>query len=608
MKGFDHRSYVRVVILCFSVTTVKRTTVTSAKTNEVTSFSHERIEQKEDSIYWSELPTIGKDEGGASTISVSTKSATLSSSTTSSWSKLRNSLFANNDVDIGYEAQLKQQRLCDIGDGYIYREDEVLGTFETRCGSIELFPCYCAPDLDPPISCPYCGFHSEMSNGNGERLQQSKSENFFCLQDGEISDPFVAGEKDKAVQRCSCNLEGDIPISTCHSASSSDKDLSRPPDAIEGTENETITYETLEENETTDTEATTNNNEGSEEDICTLELDSGEIKTFQRGESYGDFLPNDCQQPHRFPCRCNPDLYNQIECPYCSFRTDNGDLVCAEHEQTVSFFVPGSESRDVETCTCWVPEDPSQKPFKACTVSTYSMDPPEKDADHYYAMSNESGNENTNNNNSKPATKGCDITDSTTEESIQVPIGESFADYLEVEGTCGNGVDWPAYCTADTTGATDTAIVHLPQKHDLDQSTRNAGYINDRKDIAYPYCIFSDTLSGTPICAKDTGDVVYTNSDGEQIRCSCRYSNSNGGQTETACSPYLPPPDDSIPMKLSRSSGAAAPQSKTYSPVVMPNQAPVASDESGAGGSIVNGILRRTLMFVVLGHVFTMVL
>ena len=601
MKGFDCRSYVQVVILFFSGTTVKGTIASSLQTNEVTPFSHERIEHKEDNIYWSELPMIGKDEVDASTISVSTKSSALSSSATSSWSKLRNSLFAKNDVDIGYEAQLKRQRLCDIGDGYIYREDEVLGTFETRCGSIEQFPCYCAPDLDPPISCPYCGFHSEISNGKEERLQQSKSVNLFCLQDGEKSDPFVASEKDKTVQQCYCNLEGDIPVSTCHSASSSDKDLSRSPDAIEGTENKTIPYETLEENETTDIEATTNSNESSKQDICTLELDSGEIKTFQRGESYGDFLPNECQQPSRFPCRCNPDLYDQIECPYCSFRTDNGDLVCAEHDQTVSFFVPGSESRDVETCTCWVPEDPSQKPFKACTVTSYSLDSLEKDADHYYAMSKESGNENADNNNSKPSTKGCDITDSASGESSIVPIGESFADYLEVEGTCGNGVDWPAYCTGDATAATDTAIVHLSGKHDLDQSARNAGYINDRKDIAYPYCIFRDTLSGTPVCAKDTGDVVYTNSDEEKIRCSCRYSNSNGGQTETACSPYLPPPDDSIPMKRNRSSGAAVPRSITY-----PTDSPV--EESDAGVSIVNGILRRTLMFVVLGHAFTMVL
>ncbi len=610
MKGLNRHRYTQVVFLFFSATTVKRTI---ASTKEATSFSHEHIGRKEDSIYWSQLPVIKKEESVASTISVTKASASLSSSSsTSSWSELRYSLFANNDV--GYEAQLKKQRLCDIGDGYIYHEDEIVGTFETKCGSVEEFPCYCAPDLDPPISCPYCGFHSEISNGNEDRLQQSKSEDFFCLQDAEISDPFVGSDKNMGFQQCSCSVEGDVPISSCHSANNSVKFLSneeettaseKPDDSPKHDPEvvETLSDSSEEITKEEESEAT------SEEEVCTLELVSGEIKIFQRGESYGIFLPSECQRPERFPCKCNPDLPDQIECPYCSFKNEVGNLVCAENEQTISFRVPGSPSRDVETCKCWVPEDPSRKPFQACTVTSYDMKVKEKDADHYYyAMSNESDESS---NNSKPTEKGCDITDPVTGEIILVPIGDSFAKYLDVEGTCGNGIDWPAYCTADTTGTTDTAMVHLPPKEESGRSDSDAAYINDRKDIAYPYCVISDTFSGKPVCAKDDGNVVYTNSDGDKIQCSCQYSSSSGGQT--VCSPYLPLPEDVRPtaLKRSTSSGAEIPRSAplypTHSAVVSPTQA-LSIDASDAGVFIANGILRRTTIFVFLGHAISMIL
>ena len=560
MESFRSR-YVRTVVLLFSVG-AKATTASAAPIHGVT-FRNEHLVHNKDSIYY-------PDRLPSSTI----KHAGSSSSSTSVWTKLGYNLFANDDE---YDSRLRQQLLCDIGDGYVYRKGEVLLTFETRCGSREHFPCYCDPALDPPIVCPYCGFHAPSNGiGNARRKQHSRSDTFFCLKDGETSDPFVGREG--IHQRCSCRhiSDGrtDEAVSSCRPATpatrpplvgstdtanqggepsaapvnhgtstnhesndnhpvvsgdtggedetSSDdvqsvqviedtpvfenrdsgdevedsnaNETARPtarpttarptqpktehndpvvgedteesskdssldagetfvetqsegttgaPDVVEvenvteagdppsKSSKQTIVIDDISDavprefdtttstNETPDaveskdetatppgessktktiiddvTDATPTVYEGTTSvvtnadenaDVCELTIDDkGTIKTFQRGQSYGDYVPNRCNDIEKYPCRCNPDLYNQIECPYCSFVTGNGGILCAEDGESVTFLSPDPTERKIETCKCFVP-NPGHTPIEACSVEEYKAidDPEEKSSDTY---------------------------------------------------------------------------------------------------------------------------------------------------------------------------------------------------------------------------------
>ena len=111
------------------------------------------------------------------------------------------------------------QLVCDIGDGITYNEGDAITSFETRCGSKTDFPCFCSPGLDPPISCPYCGFHSpETENNNMESRAKSNASNFFCLKVGEYSDPFVDTDTG-ATQVCACRIANNKAVSSCQPTS-----------------------------------------------------------------------------------------------------------------------------------------------------------------------------------------------------------------------------------------------------------------------------------------------------------------------------------------------------------------------------------------------------
>jgi hypothetical protein len=367
-----------------------------------------------------------------------------------------------------------------------------------------------------------------------------------------------------------------------------------------------------------------------DDDICTLILEgTGETKTFRRGESYGNYLPARCSQPSKFPCFCNPDLITQVECPYCSYMTDNGDLLCANNKETISFT---AKTGDVETCTCFV--HPGKKPLEVCSVSYHSEDPLEKNSDTYNDEYRgigkaSSGNDIDVHGNGEihiasDVVKGCDVTDPSTRDHTVVPFGESFSDYIEVEGLCGDGVEWPAYCRGGM-ATPDTTVVHFPQEqrpYSDNFQSRSTLYIGDRDDVAYPYCIFGDTLSGEPVCAKDTAQVVYTAEDGKRVRCSCRYT-SEGAQS--TCSPYLSLSDDNDTQAPPHSNTNPQVATPTYGPIISPTNAPVGTYRpsmrastpynyaSGSASrtdkvcSIVVGILKTTMLSI-MGHTFAAIL
>jgi FtsZ-interacting cell division protein YlmF len=363
-----------------------------------------------------------------------------------------------------------------------------------------------------------------------------------------------------------------------------------------------------------------NDNNDDDDECCTLEIITGETITFQRGESYGTYLPNRCNQPDAFPCYCNPDLYNQLECPYCGFSiTGDGTddtLLCARHQETVSFFVPDNKMGDVETCSCYIPTDLTANPIKYCAVTTNSL-----------LLDDNNTNNNNDKNISPPSdddvgggggssgggSSECVVTDTKTGHIIIVPDGESFEEYdVIIEGgglVCGNSNEWPTYCNAvdldadadsnaeadsvslyaqvvDTTtpSTTSSTVVAVavpdnsssssssssnqqqqrlqrprqqqqpqPQREEQreqnssDGSTSSTSIVmnnnnsnnNSNNNIEYPYCIYTDTFSGTPTCAKSNRYVVYRNEDGQHIQCSCLYLSEELGGPQSTCSPYF---------------------------------------------------------------------
>jgi hypothetical protein len=341
------------------------------------------------------------------------------------------------------------------GESRVFARGESLGEFlPNRCG--DDFPCYCNPDAPNSIECPYCRFPAQ----DGELL---------CAGDGEdVSFVDLNGQE----QFCSCEVPSDPsiePTSKCDSGESSKGDE----------------Y----------------NGGGESTGVCILELESGQTVTLSSGESYGDYIETRCGSSQEFPCFCNPNLKNQMECPYCGFVQVGGDLLCAKHQETISF----NDGESDQTCTCQIPDDPNQEPIQTCvegTIPPPTFAPP--------------GNEENESDNDKEAT-GCTIND-LDGNVVTIPHGDSFGDL--VEGVCGDSNEWPAFCNTEL----EASLVSRSGSQSVDT-------------IEYPYCVYSDTLSGEPACARDNEQVVYVDVSGEEVRCSCSYAPSDFGGEQSTCEP-----------------------------------------------------------------------
>jgi hypothetical protein len=456
-------------------------------------------------------------------------------------------------------------------DGRVYQRGESLGnSFETRCGSAADFPCYCNPGLDPPVECPYCGF--ALSGGNdllcagdeavvsfvdingdaktcecsapmGETptpncelssdatckidLPDGRSRTFangeslgdflpnrcgsefpcFCnpFMPGQIECPYcrfaraggnlVCARHDESVvyqdmegmdQTCSCQVpsNGGDPISNCDVGSSpvatptqqSPSPATSPSRPLTPTDDQT--------------------------DVCTLELESGQIITFVSGESYGDYLPTRCGSAEEFPCFCNTALPNKVECPYCGFVRGDGSLHCAKDREIISF-VDGTVAR---TCSCEIPADPSEEPIRSCSVGG----PPPTSAPVV-----------------PPTTPtSCSIT-RPNGDIVTIEDGESFGTLIE--GVCGPSKDWPSYCNVDLASTISRQ--------------QNGGDYN----AEYPYCIFENTESGEPVCARNNEEVTFTDDTDVAVICGCLYLNPALGGAQSTCreaEPTTPPVSD----------------------------------------------------------------
>lgn len=170
------------------------------------------------------------------------------------------------------------QDSCDFDFGSFQRGESLGSSFENRCGISDDFPCFCNPDLDGQVECPYCGFATSTPNL------------LRCVADGQT---IKLIDLDGKGQSCTC-------------------------DASDPTDPQPLCFE--------DESAL----------VCTFEMEDGTTVTKQPGEETG--LDSRCGDASKFPCFCNPSMDSQVECPYCSFATNDEDtLLCLEEGESGSF-------------------------------------------------------------------------------------------------------------------------------------------------------------------------------------------------------------------------------------------------------------------------------
>jgi hypothetical protein len=478
--------------------------------------------------------------------------------------------------------QAQAGETCELN-GQIFQRGESLGTnFVTRCGPADRYPCFCNPDLNQQIECPYCGFalegggllcgkDSEINtftdlDGNTKTCECSAplggpSPTFDCELEDEESSPnepiieedggsctfdlpdgtsvsLLSGEPLSSVFNnrcgddfpcyCDPNSEGQVSCPYCRFAAlGGDMFCARDGQVIAlqdedgvnqmcsctispgGEPSSNCNFSTGD-----DTPSPVPDDDIStpvdQLDVCTLDLeDSNQVITFQNGESFGDYLTTRCGSSSEFPCFCNTALPNKVDCPYCGFGTSDGGLVCARNDETVDF-VDGDTYR---TCTCEIVA-PGQEPIRTCEDGDI---PPPTAAPTEPIAENPTNGDGGNNSCMATGENG---------EIVVVEDGASFANLIS-PGVCGSTDDWPAFC--------------------------NVGLINtiSRQEgggtVEYPYCIFENTQSGVPVCAKSNGRMTFVDDAGVTQQCSCTYLSPSLGGAQSTCVPDVVADDAPTP-------------------------------------------------------------
>jgi hypothetical protein len=110
---------------------------------------------------------------------------------------------------------------------------------------------------------------------------------------------------------------------------------------------------------------------------------------------------------------------------------------------------------------------------------------------------------------------------------VTIEDGESFGTLIE--GVCGPSKDWPSYCNVDLASTISRQ--------------QNGGDYN----AEYPYCIFENTESGEPVCARNNEEVTFTDDTDVAVICGCLYLNPALGGAQSTCreaEPTTPPVSD----------------------------------------------------------------
>lgn len=297
---------------------------------------------------------------------------------------------------------------------------------QSRCGATSDFPCYCNPNVPSGIECPYCSF-------------ATLTQGLLCLGDGE-SRLFDSISGLRTMCSCEIPFPFDLPIQDC---------VTVPTAApVVGTQTG-----------------------------CTLfDATTGQSVFVNDGDSLGNLFVSDCGPPQDWPCFCNVDATDQIECPYCEIPQANGSTVCQIRNEIATTVNSDGQS---QTCKCQ-PGDSLVPTLECGAFPTPAPVSP---------------------------TEGCVVPGSNPQT---IANSERFGE--EVTGACGSHLNWPSFCNTQLQG-----------------------------EIEYPYCQYTDTASGSTLCAKDGQSVQYSTNDGASSAtiCDCSYTTIDGAQS--SCRPVPTP-------------------------------------------------------------------
>jgi len=317
-----------------------------------------------------------------------------------SWNKcLASGVITVSSANVDQHPLVRRAQSSDtcLFNNQIFQRGESYGdSFVTRCGSAADFPCYCNPDLSPPIECNYCSF--ALQNGG-----------LLCARDEEI----VRFTDIKGVdQTCSCQVaSGMDPSAEC-----------------------TVGFDTVDDSTTNDNEdkdtgndSGSNNGNAQDETSCLVALPNGSEKIIPNGEYiYEGEKANICDDD--FPCLCN---MGQVECPYCTFNAINDDVVCARDKESVIF-----EGQDfkIRSCTC-------QLDVNSTDGNTFSSDCTELTSAPSVAPT--AGTSLPTSDPYVIVDLDCQVKDGEG-NIVVVEHGTSFGSL--VTGKCGSAEEWPSFC------------------------------------------------------------------------------------------------------------------------------------------------------------------
>jgi hypothetical protein len=452
-------------------------------------------------------------------------------------------------------SNVQAQTTCDF-DGQIFqRGDNVASAFLNRCFAAETHVCVCNPDNLSQVDCLFCAFPT---NSDILRCANHNQEVTFI-------------DLDDVGQRCTCSVDSttNVASSTCVEDPSVEQ--------------------------------------------CSIMRDDGTIFTQPPGQQFG--RQSRCGFTSDFPCICNPNVPNGIECPYCSFATKTQGLLClTDGESRLFDNINGLRTE----CSCEIPF-PFDLPIQECvTVPTAApvVGP----------------------------TTGCTLLDAATGLSVFVNDGDPLGD-LAVSN-CGSPEEWPCFCNVNlppdqiecpyceipqadgsnvcqirdeiaTTinakgqsqtckcgggdtlptlecgafptpapvvpvldgcivpGTNPTKMVGNMERFGQEVTGPCGSYLNwpsfcnlqlDNQ-VEYPYCQFTNTASASTLCAKDGQSVQYATDAGFSIICDCSYTSNDGAESSCRTVPTLAP----------------------ISPTLEPSAAPVTRDVNvqGPSGAVV---------------------
>jgi hypothetical protein len=203
---------------------------------------------------------------------------------------------------------------CDIN-GQLYLDREPLD-LTSRCGSADDFPCFCNPNIPGQVECPYCSFATFAETNP---LCATHNQQVTFLDVNGVS------------QTCGCQIPQ--PFST-------------PTFSCVPTP--------------TDDDADT---------TCWITLANGSREQYNRGDL---ITGRETRCGSDFFCRCNPDVQGQMECPFCTFATDDGGLACAHDDESV--FLTNPQGNEL-VCSCQINQNDMENPVTNCVPGVATPSP-----------------------------------------------------------------------------------------------------------------------------------------------------------------------------------------------------------------------------------------